>query len=223
MNQNKKKGFTLVELVIVIAVIAILAGVMIATFSNVVSDAQASADMQEVKSSLDATYYEFIADEGIPNALVEVAGKVAGFAVLPEKVLADLNTNLEDVATSTTKYYSLTGNAVENVEVEANEGNQYYKVVMTAAATTGEGEEATTTPASIKVTLAKVTKTEPETEDGTVTYPTVDVETYVLDGEITGKNGNTFIVELVTADNYADKDLTEANIGYYTFEAKTEN
>ena len=33
---NKKKGFTLVELVIVIAVIAILAGVMIATFSNVV-------------------------------------------------------------------------------------------------------------------------------------------------------------------------------------------
>ena len=33
-QNNKKKGFTLVELVIVIAVIAILAGVMIATFSN---------------------------------------------------------------------------------------------------------------------------------------------------------------------------------------------
>ena len=35
-HTNKKKGFTLVELVIVIAVIAILAGVMVATFSNVV-------------------------------------------------------------------------------------------------------------------------------------------------------------------------------------------
>ena len=50
MKRNNKKGFTLVELVIVIAVIAILAGVMIATFSNVVSDAQASADLQEIKS-----------------------------------------------------------------------------------------------------------------------------------------------------------------------------
>ena len=91
MNQNKKKGFTLVELVIVIAVIAILAGVMIATFSNVVSDAQASADMQEVKSSLDATYYEFIADEGIPNVLVTVANSVS-FAVLPENLVAMLGT-----------------------------------------------------------------------------------------------------------------------------------
>ena len=36
IRKSKKKGFTLVELVIVIAVIAILAGVMIATFSNVV-------------------------------------------------------------------------------------------------------------------------------------------------------------------------------------------
>ena len=32
IRKSKKKGFTLVELVIVIAVIAILAGVMIATF-----------------------------------------------------------------------------------------------------------------------------------------------------------------------------------------------
>lgn len=53
-HTNKKKGFTLVELVIVIAVIAILAGVMIATFSNVVDKANKSADLQEVKSSLDA-------------------------------------------------------------------------------------------------------------------------------------------------------------------------
>ena len=41
IRKSKKKGFTLVELVIVIAVIAILAGVMIATFSNVVEKANA--------------------------------------------------------------------------------------------------------------------------------------------------------------------------------------
>lgn len=68
-HTNKKKGFTLVELVIVIAVIAILAGVMIATFSNVVDKANKSADLQEVKSSLDAEYYDFIAEGQLPTAL----------------------------------------------------------------------------------------------------------------------------------------------------------
>ena len=73
-HTNKKKGFTLVELVIVIAVIAILAGVMVATFSNVVDKANKSADLQEVKSSLDAEYYDFIAEGQLPTALL-VDGK----------------------------------------------------------------------------------------------------------------------------------------------------
>ena len=47
MKRSNKRGFTLVELVIVIAVIAILAGVMIATFAGVVNDAKESAKLQE--------------------------------------------------------------------------------------------------------------------------------------------------------------------------------
>ena len=46
-NQNKK-GFTIVELVIVIAVIAILAAVLIPTFSGLVAKANLSADQQAV-------------------------------------------------------------------------------------------------------------------------------------------------------------------------------
>ena len=49
-KNNKKKGFTIVELVIVIAVIAILAGVLIPTFANVVKKAQESAALQEAQS-----------------------------------------------------------------------------------------------------------------------------------------------------------------------------
>ena len=49
MKRNKK-GFTLVELVIVIAVIAILAGVMVAVFSGVVKRANESAELQKVKN-----------------------------------------------------------------------------------------------------------------------------------------------------------------------------
>lgn len=46
MKKTNKKGFTIVELVIVIAVIAILAAVLIPTFTNVVEKANQSAALQ---------------------------------------------------------------------------------------------------------------------------------------------------------------------------------
>ena len=49
MKNLKKKGFTIVELVIVIAVIAILSAVLIPTFSNLVKKANESSDIQAVK------------------------------------------------------------------------------------------------------------------------------------------------------------------------------
>ena len=48
--KNNKKGFTIVELVIVIAVIAILAAVLIPTFTNVINKANESAAMQECRN-----------------------------------------------------------------------------------------------------------------------------------------------------------------------------
>lgn len=50
--KSNKKGFTIVELVIVIAVIAILAGVLIPTFSGVVEKSNASAALQTARSTL---------------------------------------------------------------------------------------------------------------------------------------------------------------------------
>ncbi len=46
-----KKGFTIVELVIVIAVIAILAAVLIPTFNSVITKANESAALQEAKAA----------------------------------------------------------------------------------------------------------------------------------------------------------------------------
>lgn len=48
-----KKGFTIVELVIVIAVIAILAAVLIPNLSRLVTKADKSAAMQEAKAAMD--------------------------------------------------------------------------------------------------------------------------------------------------------------------------
>lgn len=50
MLKKMKKAFTITELVIVIAVIAILAAVLIPTFTTVVNNANESAAMQETKS-----------------------------------------------------------------------------------------------------------------------------------------------------------------------------
>ncbi len=56
---KNKKGFTIVELVIVIAVIAILAAVLIPTFSNIVSKAKESEAMQSAKNA----YTDWLAED----------------------------------------------------------------------------------------------------------------------------------------------------------------
>lgn len=52
MKKNNKKGFTIIELVIVIGVIAILAGVLIPTFSSITQKAKVSAALQNATNAL---------------------------------------------------------------------------------------------------------------------------------------------------------------------------
>lgn len=70
MKKLNKKGFTIVELVIVIAVIAILAGVMIPTFSGVIKKAKESNALQEVKNAYTATLADDLADTDTTNDIV---------------------------------------------------------------------------------------------------------------------------------------------------------
>ena len=53
-RKNNKKGFTIVELVIVIAVIGILSAILIPTFTNLTSQAQSAAAKDEVNQAYNA-------------------------------------------------------------------------------------------------------------------------------------------------------------------------
>ena len=65
MKKLNKKGFTIVELVIVIAVIAILAAVLIPTFAAVVEKANRSAAMQNARNAVSTM--EMVEDGQIPE------------------------------------------------------------------------------------------------------------------------------------------------------------
>lgn len=61
-NRKAKKGFTIIELVIVIAVIGILAAVLIPTFSGVIEKANESAAMQAARNEYEVYLSEHAAE-----------------------------------------------------------------------------------------------------------------------------------------------------------------
>lgn len=71
MNKKTKKGFTITELVIVIAVIAILAAVLIPTFSNVIKNANESVALQEARSEWDNFAPEIATESEKGDYLIE--------------------------------------------------------------------------------------------------------------------------------------------------------
>ncbi len=77
---KNKKGFTIVELVIVIAVIAILAAVMIPTFSNIVTRANESKALQEAKNA----YTQAMIDNNDNDKTNDVAG-------IDEEIFVEIN------------------------------------------------------------------------------------------------------------------------------------
>ena len=90
MKNLKKKGFTIVELVIVIAVVAVLAAVLIPTFVNLTKKANAANDTVVAKN-MNTALATYSAENGKPESFDEVilAIEEAGY------LLANLNAKAE--------------------------------------------------------------------------------------------------------------------------------
>ena len=91
MNRNSKKGFTIVELIIVIAVIAVLAAVLIPTFSNLIQKANVAADTTLIKNLNTALAMDTSVSKHVTMTQALEATKENGFDV--EKIVARATDN----------------------------------------------------------------------------------------------------------------------------------
>ena len=124
---KNRKGFTIVELVIVIAVIAILAAVLIPTFSGVIQKANESSAQQEARTALS-------------NSL-----SMSSNATLTNGTLFVIKNGNEYY------YYAYNGNKLEEVEYDSSfSADKFDSAIVSNKAT----EEASN--ASIKDILKKV-------------------------------------------------------------------
>ena len=177
---RNKKGFTLVELVIVIAVIAILAGVMIGTFSSVVSNAKKSADYQEIKQKVDEAYMEFVADGVVPQSMIITKGYYIEFSKDEAENFATIVQGVDTASTGTTE-----------IAVATSSTDEKSYVTVAAAGTSNivlnvSVENGTTSDETVE-TIKKIDSVEVVTDNVTVN---------VTRAILTGNNGYKFLVVL---------------------------
>ncbi len=92
-RNNQKRGFTIIELVIVIAVIAILAAVLIPTFSGVVDKAKESKALQEVSNAYKATLANDLSTADTSDDVVYDKGKIV--VQYSDKIWVEISENGE--------------------------------------------------------------------------------------------------------------------------------
>ena len=151
MKRNKK-GFTIVELVIVIAVIAILAAVLIPTFSSLINKAKESSDTALVKN-LNIIMAADEAENGKSETMSEAlaAAESAGYTI--EKItptssgdiLWDEQNNRFVLKKADGTYYAENGNVTEGVNLwkitddleEVKENSNHYSYYLKGTEITG--------------------------------------------------------------------------------------
>jgi len=135
MKRNNKKGFTIVELVIVVAVIAILAGVLIPTFVGVVAEAQSAAAVSEAKTAYQQYIYAHTEDATMADDFIYIYAEEKVVVIRNGKVL-DTVYGSDDLALASMEIDTTQTATAVDTDVE-----KLYVVTITTTSTEG-----TTTP-----------------------------------------------------------------------------
>ena len=126
---NTKKGFTIIELVIVIAVIGILAAVLIPTFSGVIEKANESAAMQAARNEYELFLAEHAAEMKGTENLIIVTGNYQFEVVKGQFNATPLATKVE-IANN-----AIDWTQVKTEKITTSTADKYYEFLTTTALT----------------------------------------------------------------------------------------
>lgn len=106
---NNQKGFTLVELMVVVVIIGILAAIAVPVYNNVASNAKDKADLANIRTIEGALQAYLASNPGDYSALTLAAdadGTIAGTGVTGGKLVPDYLKEMPKSPHDNSTYYS---------------------------------------------------------------------------------------------------------------------
>ena len=205
-SKNTKKGFTIVELVIVISVIAVLSAVLIPTFVSLVKKAKKSADMTTV-ANINRVLAAGEVTNGKPKTYTEMLAiaEEGGFVIDKLSPTSDGHDFVWDKNTNKVYLYDEDGKFVKNQSVkEPSDKTNYWYLVDSAEDATTAGKNVYLSNASVTdvtvdagIEVAGATNVTLDTDAAgtfdiclnggnlTIDAPNADVNSYGKKGEVT--------------------------------------
>ena len=116
-KMKNKKGFTLMEMLIVVAIIAILIAIAIPTFASSLNKARVATDEANIRSGYASVMAQVLTDDKID---VEGNGK-------DEDVIYKLNKDGYVTKDTATNEYKMQGTPSDNVEIAGQTVNKWAK------------------------------------------------------------------------------------------------
>ena len=127
MKKMNKKGFTLIEMLVVIAIIAVLVSIIVPAVGNSTVKAQAATDAANLRSVAAEIAIDYLADNDLDKAYT-MDCKLAGATNCPVVAYLDGEEIVCYVTVGTNTYYTL-----EQLSTAATDGNKPTAGALPAA------------------------------------------------------------------------------------------